>query len=161
MENPHYAATLYRQAADAGDAEAQDMLSWMLLEGEIVPPDPAEALRLAEAAAAQGVAAAMFRLGMMHHDAHRRWSATPPPPRAGGRAPPPAATGRAGMLGAALHLGAGVLRDPFAAFVWLLRARAGGSALAYPFLRPAEAALPLEEAARPPRRRRAAAGPAP
>ena len=62
------------------------------------------------------------------------------------------------MLGAALLTGAGVPRDPFAAFVWLLRARAGGSALAYPFLRPAEAALPLEEAGRA---RRAADQPLP
>jgi TPR repeat protein len=37
------------------------------------------------------------------------------------------------MLGAAYHLGSGVTRDPVAAFAWLLRARAGGSALANPY----------------------------
>ena len=45
------------------------------------------------------------------------------------------------MLGAAHALGAGVDRDPRAALAWLLRAQAGGSALAAPFLASARAAL--------------------
>jgi TPR repeat protein len=124
------------------------MLSWMLLEGELIPPDPGEALRLAEEAAAQGHAGAMSRLGMLYHNAvgverdpaqAARWWA-----RAAARGQADAQA----MLGAALHVGAGVARDPFAALVWLLRARAGGSDLAYPFLRPAEDALTIEEAGR-------------
>ena len=79
------------------------MLSWMLLEGEIIPPDPAEARRLARAAAAQGHAGAMSRLGMLHHNAigverdpaeAARWWA-----RAAARGDADAQA----MLGAALH----------------------------------------------------------
>ncbi len=50
-------------------APAQDMLSWMLLEGDGLPFDPVEARRWALAAAEQGVAAAMTRLGMIYHNA--------------------------------------------------------------------------------------------
>ena len=64
------AAALYRAAAEQGDAQAQDMLSWMLLEGDGIAVDHAEiARRWAEAAAAQGVAASMTRLGMIFHNA--------------------------------------------------------------------------------------------
>ena len=49
-------------------------------------------------------------------------------------------------------------RDPVGAFTWLTRAQNGGSPLAYPFLRPAEDALTVEEAARA---RRAADAPMP
>jgi TPR repeat protein len=63
------AAKLYRAAAEAGDGPAQDMLSWMLLEGEMIALNPVEARDWAEAAAAQGIAAAMTRLGMIHHNA--------------------------------------------------------------------------------------------
>jgi uncharacterized protein len=45
------------------------------------------------------------------------------------------------MLGAALHLGSGVSRDPVMALAWLLRARDAGSALAASFLGPARDAL--------------------
>ena len=45
------------------------------------------------------------------------------------------------MLGAAHLLGAGVAEDRIAALAWLLRARAGGSALAEPFLAPARTSL--------------------
>ena len=58
------------------------------------------------------------------------------------------------MLGAAFHLGAGVPRDPVAALAWLLRARAGGSALAAPFFEPCAHALTPERD----RRGRAARG---
>jgi TPR repeat protein len=63
------AAELYRLAAEQGDGPAQDMLSWMLLEGRPMPADPGEARRWALAAAGNGVAAAMARLGMLHHGA--------------------------------------------------------------------------------------------
>ena len=127
------AQELYRRASEQGDAPAQDMLSWMLLEGER-PEHFVEAKRWAEAAAAQGVAASMTRLGMIHHNAL-------------GVARDPAAAadwwrraaelgdadGQA-MLGAALLMGAGVARDDEAARVWLLRAREGGSPLAARYL---------------------------
>ena len=45
------------------------------------------------------------------------------------------------MLGAALLIGNGVTKDGVAALMWLLRAQAGGSALAVPFLKPAREAL--------------------
>ncbi len=51
------------------------------------------------------------------------------------------------MLGAALHLGAGVPRERPAALAWLLRAQRGGSALAAPFLSPARALLSPAEIA--------------
>ena len=56
------AAELYRAAAEVGDAPAQDMLSWMLLEGEAAPSNASEARHWALAAAEQGVASAMTRL---------------------------------------------------------------------------------------------------
>ena len=102
----------------------------MLLEGEIIAPDHAEARRWALAAAEQGIAAAMTRLGMIFHnalgverdarEAARWWRRGAERGDADGQA----------MLGAAYHLGSGVARDRIAAFAWLLRARAGGSALA-------------------------------
>jgi TPR repeat protein len=51
------------------------------------------------------------------------------------------------MLGAAYHLGAAVARDPLQAFVWLLRARAGGSALSGQFFMAVRAALTPEQIA--------------
>ncbi len=54
---------------EQGDAPAQDMLSWMFLEGEVAEPDYVEARRWAEAAAAQGIAPSMTRLGMLFHNA--------------------------------------------------------------------------------------------
>jgi len=56
------------------------------------------------------------------------------------------------MLGAALHLGAGVPREPLVALTWLLRAQRGGSALAAPFLQPARALLSPAEMAEAERR---------
>lgn len=142
------AAALYREAAEAGDGLAQDMLSWMLLEGEVMPPDPVEARRWALAAAGQGVASSMTRLGMLHHhalgverdvaEAARWWRLAAERGDADGQA----------MLGAAHHLGAGVGRDPVQALAWLLRAAAGGSALARPFLGPVREALTPAEVAR-------------
>src|SRR5262249_6534209 len=109
------------------------MLSWMLMEGEVMPPDHAEARRWAEAAAQQGIASSMTRLGMIHHNAlgvardpriaAEWWAKAAERGDADGQA----------MLGAAFHLGTGVPRDAVAAFALLLRARKAGSALAAPF----------------------------
>ncbi len=56
------------------------------------------------------------------------------------------------MLGAAHVLGAGVARDGVAALAWLLRARAGGSALAEPFLKTVRDALSADQIAEAERR---------
>jgi TPR repeat protein len=56
------------------------------------------------------------------------------------------------MLGAAHHLGSGIPVDQVAALAWLLRAEAGGSTLAAPFLEPVRAALSPEEIAKAERR---------
>jgi len=146
------AAALYRQAAEGGDGLAQDMLSWILLEGDILPADPVEARRWALKAAEAGVAASMTRLGMLHHhamgverdpaEAARWWRMAALRGDADGQA----------MLGAAHHLGAGAARDPVEALAWLLRAQAGGSALAQPFLAPVRAALAGAEIAEATRR---------
>jgi len=56
------------------------------------------------------------------------------------------------MLGAAHHLGSGVVRDAVAALAWLHRAERGGSALAKPFLAAAAAACTAEERAEAERR---------
>jgi hypothetical protein len=49
------------------------------------------------------------------------------------------------MLGAAYLLGTGVPRDGVAAMAWLLRANAGGSALAVRFLNNARSALSADQ----------------
>jgi hypothetical protein len=121
------------------------MLSWMLVEGEMIPGDLSDAKHWAEAAAAQGIVPAMTRLGMMYHNAlgverdaavaARWWDKA-------------AALGDAdaqAMLGAAYQLGAGVPRDGVAALMWLLRAQAGASLLAEPFIHPTFAALSVAE----------------
>ena len=123
----------------------------MLLEGEVMPPDPSEARRLAELAAAQGNAASMTRLGMMYHNAlgvERDaiaavfwWRKAATRDDADGQA----------MLGAAYHLGAGVPHDGIEACAWLTRSRKGGSPLATQFFEAARATLSelqLAEAAR-------------
>ncbi len=123
------------------------MLSWMLLEGEVIPADVAEARRWAEAAAEQGVASSMTRMGMLYHNLSRRGAR-----RRRGR--PLVAEGRGGgrragqaMLGAAHHIGSGVPRIPVTAYAWLLRAQAGGSQLAAPFMTSAREALSPEQLA--------------
>ena len=135
------ALELYRAAAEQDDGAAQDMLSWMLLEGEIAAPDYVAARRFAEAAAAHGVAASMTRLGMIFHNAlgvERDPGQAVDWWRRGAERGD--ADGQA-MLGAAFHLGSGVERDPVEAFVWLLRARAAGSPLAGQFFQAVHAAL--------------------
>jgi TPR repeat protein len=123
------------------------MLSWMLLEGEVVETDPAEARRWATAAAEQGIAPAMTRLGMIHHnalgvprdpaEAVRWWRRAAVRGDADGQA----------MLGAACHLGAGVEADAVEAYAWLLRANAAGSSLAERYLPAARAGLTPDETA--------------
>src|SRR5262249_22374167 len=118
-----------------------------LLEGEVMPLDSAEARRWALAAAEQGVASAMTRLGMLYHNAigverdpanaAEWWTRA----AAGGDA-----RGQA-MLGAALCLAAGGPGDPNTALGWLLRAKRGGSALADPFIQSARNALTGEQIA--------------
>jgi uncharacterized protein len=137
------AAELYRAAAEIGDAPAQDMLSWMLLEGETAPFEAGEARRWALAAAEQGIA--MTRLGMIYHNA---LDVDRDPATAATWWTKAAARGDAdgqAMLGASHLLGAGVSRDGVAALAWLLRASAGGSALAAPFLNNARSALSSDE----------------
>ncbi|MGI2030802.1 tetratricopeptide repeat protein [Rhizobium panacihumi] len=143
--DPAKAAKLYRLAAEQGDAEAQDMLSWLLLEGEIIPADPEQAKLWAERAAEGGVAASMTRLGMLYHNA---LGVDRDPAKAvfwwrkgagGGDADAQA------MLGAACHMGAGTPVDRVAALAWLIRAMHGGSTLAQPFVTPVRENLsPME-----------------
>ncbi len=150
--DPAKAAKLYRLAAEQGDAEAQDMLSWLLLEGEIIPVDPEQAKLWAEHAAEGGVAASMTRLGMLYHNA---LGVDRDPVKAvfwwrkgaqGGDADAQA------MLGAACHMGAGTPVDRIAAFAWLIRAMHGGSALAQPFLAPVRDSLSTPDIAEAERR---------
>ena len=100
-----------------------------------------EARRWALAAAEQGVATAMTRLGMLYHNAlgvardpaaAAHWWA-----QGGGIAAMPTARR---CWAPPIHLGAGVARDAVAALAWLLRAQHGGSELAAPFLPAARAA---------------------
>ncbi|TCL73001.1 hypothetical protein EV286_104431 [Rhizobium sp. BK251] len=139
------AAEFYRKAAEQGDAPAQDMLSWMLLEGEVVPPDPIEARLWAERAATSGIAASMTRLGMLYHNAigvdrdavqaAYWWERGAMLGDADAQA----------MLGAACHMGTGIAADRVAALAWLLRARDGGSPLAEPFIGPVGDGLSKDE----------------
>jgi TPR repeat protein len=124
----------------------------MLLEGNCVAPDVDTARRWAEAAAASGVAAAMTRLGMIHHNA---LGVARDPAKAAHWWSKAAARGDAdgqAMLGAAHYLGAGVVRDGVAALAWLLRGKAGGSALAGSFLASARNALSPDAVAEAERR---------
>ena len=133
------AMRLYRLAAEQGDAPAQDMLSWMLLEGAD-PADRIEALRWAQAAAEAGIATSMTRLGMMHHDAlgvERSADTAAQWWRRGMAAGDPDSEA---MLGAATLLGQGVPPDAEGALLLLLSAEGKGSPLAAPFIKAARAA---------------------
>ena len=124
----------------------------MLLEGEEIESDPQEARLWAERAAAQGVAAAMTRIGMLHHnalglqrdpvEAVRWWRCAAERGDADGQA----------MLGAAFVLGSGIPRDPQEGLTWLLRAQKGESTLAGSFIAAARAALDEHAQARAARR---------
>ncbi len=128
------AAEYYRRAALQGDAPAQDMLSWLLLEGKVIPPNPEEARRWAERAAAAGIASSMTRLGMLYHNAlgvERNAEKAACWWRKGAERGDADAQA---MLGAASHMGTGTARDGVAALAWLIRAANGGSALAASFI---------------------------
>jgi TPR repeat protein len=60
------AATLYRKAAEAGNASAQETLATLLRTGQGVPQDPAAALKLIRQAADQGHARAQAQLGFSY-----------------------------------------------------------------------------------------------
>ena len=140
------AMRLYRLAAEQGDAPAQDMLSWMLLECG-VPADRAEALRWAQEAAEAGIATSMTRLGMIHHDAlgvERDAAAAAQWWQRGMAAGDPDSEA---MLGAATLLGQGVPADAERALALLLAAEARGSRLAAPFIKAARAAVAPAEPA--------------
>ena len=143
-QNDEEASRLYRLAAEQGDAPAQDMLSWMLLEGG-QPDDRPEALRWAQAAAEAGVATSMTRLGMMYHDAlgvERQPALAAAWWQRGMAAGDPDSEA---MLGAATLLGQGVSQDAGRALALLLSAEAKGSLLAAPFIKAARiAASPAE-----------------
>ena len=147
------AAELYRAAAEQGDAPAQDMLSWMLLEGEVVAPDYAEARRLAQLAAAQGIAASMTRLGMIFHNAlgveRDALAAARLVAQGARRAAMP--TGR--RCSAPPTISAAASRAiAVAAFAWLMRARDGGSTLAKQFFEAVARRAQPEEVAEAERR---------
>jgi uncharacterized protein len=154
------AAALYRTAAAAGDGPAQDMLSWILLE-ESDWFDPVESRRWALAAAEQGIAAAMTRMGMIYHNALgvdrdpgvavAWWAKAAVHGDADGQA----------MLGAAYIIGNGLPRDGVAALSWLLRGQAGHSPLASKFLKSARSALSADEIAEAERRAAAPLEPVP
>ena len=55
-----------RQAAEQGDAEAQNKMGFMYANGERVPEDAREAVKWYRKAAAQGYAKAQFNLGVMY-----------------------------------------------------------------------------------------------
>ncbi|WP_449254599.1 tetratricopeptide repeat protein [Bosea sp. (in: a-proteobacteria)] len=139
------AMRLYRLAAEQGDAPAQDMLSWMLLEGG-EPGDRPEALHWAQAAAQAGVATSMTRLGMMFHDAlgvERDPAAAADWWRRGMAAGDPDSEA---MLGAATLLGQGVAPDARHALDLLLAAESKGSRLAAPFIKAARVTVSPAEA---------------
>jgi len=109
-------------------------------------------MRWALAAAEQGIPAAMTRVGMIYHNAIgverdpgvavMWWEKAALRKDADAQA----------MLGAACLLGAGVAQDGIVALAWLLRAKAGGSALAEPFIASARASLSGEAIAEAERR---------
>ena len=64
--NDQELAVLAREAADAGNSEAQYLMGVFCLEGQGTLQDPSEAAKWFELAAAQGVTAAHERLGAMY-----------------------------------------------------------------------------------------------
>ena len=63
--DPARAATLYCQAAQHGDAEAQFSLAWMLTNGRGIERDDAQAAHLFQAAAEQGMPQAVRMIASM------------------------------------------------------------------------------------------------
>lgn len=112
----------YARAAHQGDAHAQNMLSWLLTDGDHCQPDYGQAMRGALQGVAQGVAAAIG-IGLLYNDAlgverdvavaARWWRKAALLGDGDGQA----------MLGATHHLGAGAERDRVTALTWLTTAR--------------------------------------
>ena len=89
------------------------------------------------------------------------WSATRPAAAAGGGEEPSGATPMRRRCSAPRIILAPASLDRVAALAWLLRGRAGGSALAASFLASARAALSTDEIAEAERRAQALPGAAP
>lgn len=122
------AAAFCRQAAEAGDGQAQLLLGQFYQEGRGVPKDAREAARWLERAADQGVLTAYERLGRLYADdfeleqdfrAAADWFH---------RAAAEGSVDALYHLGTLQFEGLGVVRDPVAAFKRFSEAAAKGSA---------------------------------
>ena len=124
---------LYRIAAQGGHADAQDALSRLHFDRE-TDKDDEIARNWAEAAAKQGVAAAITRLATIYHEGR----GTPrDPKRAAAYFLEAANLGHAGaqlMIGVALHIGIGIPANRIEAAHWLLRSATQGNELAQAYL---------------------------
>src|SRR5262245_398750 len=118
--NIENAIALYQIAAQGGHADAQDALSRLHFSRE-TEKDYEIARKWAEAAADQGHALAIARLGTIYHEG---CGVPRNPKRAAAYFLDAANLGHAGaqlMIGAATHLGIGVPADRIEAAQWLLR----------------------------------------
>ena len=129
------AAQWLNPAAAAGDAVGPRNCTALHFKGDRVEQDCARAMELYRASAAQGDGPAQDMLSWMLFEGE-----VADPDYIAAREVSERADGQA-MLGAALHLGAGVAGDPVEAFVWLTRGCAGGSAHAGQFNQAVRAAL--------------------
>ena len=150
------AARWFRAAAAQDDGEAQDMLSWLLLDGELLPHDPVEARRWAEPAARKGFPGAATRLGTILYNALGTERDAAAACGWWRRASDAGDADGAAMLGAAYHLGQGVGADQGEALFFLSLAERRGSLLAARFLPSVRARLSAQ-AIRDGERRAAAA----
>ena len=127
-EDAEAAVDFYRQAAQAGDVAGTATLSFMYRLGRGVPRDPAEMVRLMQAAADQGYPFAQFNLGRTYLSGEGipgGADAALGIPDARRAVPLLAAAARAGNIEAAEDLialydqgGAGVAASPFLRFRW-------------------------------------------
>jgi TPR repeat protein len=131
--NLDLARQLYLAAAERGHADSQNGLSRLYFDRD-AEGDHEPARKWAEAAAQQGNASAMARLGTIHHEGR----GTPrDPKRAAAYFLEAANLGHAGaqlMIGAAMHLGIGVQADRIEAAHWLLRSAQQGNEGAQAYL---------------------------
>lgn len=111
---PAEAATLWRDAAEAGDAHAALLLAQMLDTGDGVPRDVQEALRWYEIAAAAGLADAAFNAAAILDQRGRPSDAALHYARAAAAGHPRAQF----VLGTLYEFGEGVTRNPQAARHW-------------------------------------------
>jgi uncharacterized protein len=132
-DNLDLARRIYLAAAERGHADSQDALSRLYFDRD-AKGDHEPARRWAEAAAKQGNASAIARLGTIHHEGR----GTPrDPKRAAAYFLEAANLGHAGaqlMIGAATHLGIGVPADRIEAAHWLLRSAQQGNEGAQAYL---------------------------